>query len=377
MRAMPFSRTRRARALPGLCALAWLLVASSAAAQGRSVDVQRFVPALDAHGFIGISGTRTLEPKRLSLGWFTDVSTSLASVEDASGAESELVQSRVGSSVSAELGLSRSLSTSFALPMVLYQEGELPLGMAGELPKTALADPWISARLRVYGETGDDPMLPKDGPGLAIESRLFLPLGQEDAFAGEPVPRVDINALFDFQLLGAGFGATVGYRERFESQTFYDVKLDRELTFGAALKLPLPSLHPLSALLEVRGATDFRSEASTAIEGDLGLRASFGELVITAAAGAGFNGALGEPGVRGVLGLHYAPHHADTDRDGIADDDDQCPPLPEDLDGFEDDDGCPDPDNDNDLIPDVDDLCPLDEALEGQDDDEDGCTDSV
>jgi len=37
---------------------------------------------------------------------------------------------------------------------------------------------------------------------------------------------------------------------------------------------------------------------------------------------------------------------------------DQCPDDPEDKDGFEDEDGCPDFDNDQDGIPDVEDKCP-------------------
>jgi hypothetical protein len=49
--------------------------------------------------------------------------------------------------------------------------------------------------------------------------------------------------------------------------------------------------------------------------------------------------------------------------------------LPEDHDGFEDEDGCADDDNDGDLIVDEDDQCPLVPAEAGQDDDEDGCTD--
>src|SRR5207248_567506 len=48
----------------------------------------------------------------------------------------------------------------------------------------------------------------------------------------------------------------------------------------------------------------------------------------------------------------------DTDGDGITDDKDKCPTEPEDKDGFQDDDGCPDPDNDNDGIPDNFDTCP-------------------
>jgi len=48
----------------------------------------------------------------------------------------------------------------------------------------------------------------------------------------------------------------------------------------------------------------------------------------------------------------------DNDKDGIADKIDACPNDPEDKDNFEDDDGCPDPDNDKDGIPDADDKCP-------------------
>jgi OOP family OmpA-OmpF porin len=48
----------------------------------------------------------------------------------------------------------------------------------------------------------------------------------------------------------------------------------------------------------------------------------------------------------------------DTDGDGIPDDIDRCPLDPEDLDGFQDEDGCPDPDNDGDGIVDKLDACP-------------------
>jgi outer membrane protein OmpA-like peptidoglycan-associated protein len=48
----------------------------------------------------------------------------------------------------------------------------------------------------------------------------------------------------------------------------------------------------------------------------------------------------------------------DTDGDGVPDDIDRCPLDPEDKDGFQDEDGCPDPDNDNDGIVDAMDACP-------------------
>jgi hypothetical protein len=48
----------------------------------------------------------------------------------------------------------------------------------------------------------------------------------------------------------------------------------------------------------------------------------------------------------------------DRDGDGIADDNDKCPDVPEDYDGFQDEDGCPEPDNDGDGTLDQDDACP-------------------
>ena len=65
----------------------------------------------------------------------------------------------------------------------------------------------------------------------------------------------------------------------------------------------------------------------------------------------------------------------DNDGDGLLDPDDECPNQPEDKDGFEDTDGCPDPDNDGDGVPDEKDQCPAEpEVLNGVDDD-DGCPD--
>lgn len=69
------------------------------------------------------------------------------------------------------------------------------------------------------------------------------------------------------------------------------------------------------------------------------------------------------------------PTTQDRDGDGIPDDADKCPNDPEDKDGFEDQDGCPDPDNDGDGIPDVKDACPNEpETVNGIKDD-DGCPD--
>jgi len=76
-----------------------------------------------------------------------------------------------------------------------------------------------------------------------------------------------------------------------------------------------------------------------------------------------------------VGGTWYFGGSSDRDGDGIENDADACPDAPEDFDGFQDQDGCPEDDNDGDGVLDVDDLCPEDaEDLDGYRDD-DGCPD--
>ena len=65
----------------------------------------------------------------------------------------------------------------------------------------------------------------------------------------------------------------------------------------------------------------------------------------------------------------------DSDGDGIFSDVDKCPDQPEDKDAFEDEDGCPDPDNDKDGILDTVDQCPQEPENINKVKDEDGCPD--
>jgi OmpA-OmpF porin, OOP family len=98
----------------------------------------------------------------------------------------------------------------------------------------------------------------------------------------------------------------------------------------------------------------------------------------------------GSPDARIFLAFIFEPSIGDRDGDGIKDDVDKCPDDPEDFDDFEDEDGCPDPDNDRDGICDpwVDqkgemgkypchgiDKCPNEPEDKDGVEDEDGCPD--
>ena len=91
-------------------------------------------------------------------------------------------------------------------------------------------------------------------------------------------------------------------------------------------------------------------------------------------------GGVGAPDFRVFAGVTVAPsfdpNARDTDNDGIADGTDKCAKDAEDMDGFEDEDGCPELDNDADGREDGVDKCPNDPEDDDGFMDNDGCPDN-
>ena len=63
--------------------------------------------------------------------------------------------------------------------------------------------------------------------------------------------------------------------------------------------------------------------------------------------------------LHGQRWLSRSDANADSDGDGVPDAKDQCTNTREDIDGYMDDDGCPDLDNDGDGLMDYEDQCPV------------------
>ncbi len=92
------------------------------------------------------------------------------------------------------------------------------------------------------------------------------------------------------------------------------------------------------------------SEASSPLEGLVGANIRSGRsrgFTIRPAVGYGLRDAVGTPRVRGLLSFGWDPLSPvtpkDRDKDGIVDSADACPSVPEDVDAYEDSDGCADP----------------------------------
>lgn len=377
-----------ARASACVC-LIFGLYALAGPGPARAQDVQRFHPALSDQGFLGIDGTRTPGSLRGSMHLWSDLSLGAVELRSPSGNVTP-VQERLMLHLGAELGLGGRGALAIRVPLVAYQDGAYQTGNS-----FALTDPQLWARYRLVGTSSDDENEPQDGPGLALQGGVALPLGRREnvaasdvvlpspvagrPFASDGYPRTELSLLGDFHLLGAGAAAYIGYRHHFwkkDSVAASATGVQDELTFGAALKLPIPALPLLAGVVELRGVTGLKSAADTALELGVGARVRFGAWLFTLGAGIGLTRGVGAPDARIMSGLYFVPPRADSDHDGVDDSDDQCAFLAEDRDGTQDEDGCPDPDNDNDLVPDLDDECPNEPAEEGRDEDEDGCTDA-
>jgi outer membrane protein OmpA-like peptidoglycan-associated protein len=217
------------------------------------------------------------------------------------------------------------------------------------------------------------------GTGVAVVPQITAPTGtpglfvSDDGFtggltgaAGGTLAGLGWNANLGFEVApqgtvgdvtqGVNVNGGVGAHYRFNDMILAGAEIDAIATLAGGLgpynKNPVEG-HVYATLLQKTG-----------------LRA-------TVAAGTGIVAGVGAPDWRVVVGLAWGDpgQPPDLDGDGVADVDDRCPDQPEDLDGFEDYDGCPDADNDQDGILDPEDGCPNDPEDFDDWKDVDGCPD--
>jgi hypothetical protein len=243
--------------------------------------------------------------------------------------------------------------------------------------------------------------------GLALEGRVTLPLEQELSVgsAGEShfltgggaadseiilLTTLDLTERFPLRLhanVGWAFNAESRGR-RFHPDYYPPLAENEDTTHNDALILRAALEFPgrnVDLFLEYEGDVSQKTDAIASKENahsvTPGLRVRLGDYTATAGFSVGISGNDGSTEVfdphvafpdwelRLSLGYSWPATAADTDGDGIPDFRDDCRMRAEDPDGYEDDDGCPDPDNDGDSIPDSQDAAPnLAEDLDGFED---------
>jgi OOP family OmpA-OmpF porin len=346
-----------------------------------SLNVRNFRPSTDPKAILYLEPVVTPGPAEWNVGAWISYAHRLVVLEDGEGREVSVpVRHQLSLDYTANIGLGERLAFGLALPTVLYQDGDdLPASTgASRLPTTALGDPSLVAKAALMppGELG--------GFGLAALAEVTLPIGNQESYVGEASATGGLRLLGELGLVAFTLRATVGVHVRGSEQQFAGDTFGPDLPWGVGLTM-LPQAFGLDKngrwiwTLETRGAVSLSDEFASAEQSPatigLGARYGIGEGALVLGVEGPLNSAVGVPLVRGIVGLSWAPRFYDADNDGFEDEDDDCPELAEDRDGFEDTDGCPDFDNDGDGVGDEEDRCP--HELEDSDGhlDDDGCPD--
>ena len=417
---------------------ALLGVASPARAQLKTgpIDLQIFRPAADSKGYFTLNGAQVLAPLDVSFGLITTIAwkpLQLKGVanDDHSISSAVTVNNLITTTLQGAIGIVQGdhlgLQIGLQLPIVV---------LSGDATPTDIRDPNVINDDRQYqmgpqgiGDLVIQPKIRFINPsrkkiGVSLLPSMVLPTGDKNSFMGENQfifqPSVVVDANWGrYGLLRTAIN--VGARIRTKgASTFIDNTdyFPRSTTtnWNAAATPPSGTNVPtntgqgikvgneiLAGLGAAWGLVPFRFDLVGEVYGFWGLNSKQihpdnsesamkpgGEAVVGIKlylasnsffeAGGGYQimpSSYGAAKGRLFLGFIFEPGIGDRDGDGIKDDVDKCPDDPEDYDGFEDEDGCPDPDNDKDGIPDELDSCPNDPETYNGYKDEDGCPDGV
>ena len=380
-----------------LTSLVIALVPVGASAQDKGFYPEHFEP-LPSQGLnlLNLGASRVLGSLEPSAGLFfqyLDDPLQLVSDNAAQHVVSRLITHQLKADLWIAMGFANVIDVGVVLPLVLNQAGQdlaifsrpgqtvdaVAMGDVRIVPKLELVDPEAAS-----------------GFGLAVLFTLSLPTGSEAGFSSDGAVRFEPRVVFDWTDGASGFSVVgnLGYHFR-PKTTFNNLVVDDAVTWGAGVRVPTP-LDALTVLGTVFGSVPLsqdidpatgsaRSDGrATPVELDAGLELTLGDFVAQGGVGVGLTQGFGAPDFRLFLSAGYVPRCIDNDHDGICNGEDACKNEPEDFDGFQDGDGCPDPDNDQDGVPDVSDgvvdksgFGACRDAPEDQDgyQDEDGCPD--
>jgi OOP family OmpA-OmpF porin len=358
------------------------------AQNGDGMDTHLFRPAMDSKGLFVTNGSEILGKNEISFGLVLDYGNTLLRVQNLGQGGAELIKNSFQGTFQFNYGIGNILAVGVDIPVSLMAGDAqvqpngnpvLPGGQWGtnQLDAQNLGFLAAHAKLRllrvekglgvaVAVQAGGSPTdAPKDAaadPGFWYWPQLIV----ERHFGRTGQVKIDLNG---------------GYRGHTGSGTVLDLRNGvyndgNLITYGGGIAVRV--LDPLDLVAETYGtyltSTGSGSDVRMSNEAVGGIKL-FVERnsYLMLGGGAGYTKGFEAADIRGFIGFIWEPSIGDRDGDGIKDDVDKCPDEPEDFDGFEDADGCPDPDNDHDGIPDVDDRCINEPEDRDGDQDADGC----
>lgn len=361
-------------------ATSFAIGAISSSVQAQRLGGQRFSPAGSEDGIFDTEGAdrrRVLWPY---VALHTHYAWNPVVIVDADGQQlAAPVEHLLAADLVASIAVWEGLELGLSLPVTLFSDGTPYAGAAA--PGTALGDfsLRVAYRFRLAEHTA-----------LAFHVPVLFPTSPDDnllAYGWAARPTVAfMQRVGPVEIL---LNAFVLVREN--PVVLLDYRGGHETGAKLGLRIDLTGRWQTALLAEAGFSTAFEGffdAATTPAEARMGLEHWFDQnWRLSFFAGSGIGPGVGAPDFRGGVALAFGnnvPHRpvpseteGDRDGDGIPDERDRCPNRPEDLDGFQDSDGCPDPDNDGDGILDHEDQCPNEPEVRDGITDGDGCPDRI
>ncbi len=362
----------------------WLAVALAFAQVGAAnaqttatgnVPVQQFAPAPGGDtNYVTVQGSSVLPHLMPSFGLYLNYAYEpLILTRLSTGEEVKLLEHQLQADLLAALGLFDFAELGVAMPLTLWQSA----GDNGDTLGVRDLDGFVAGDLRLYPKFR---LIDNEGQGfgLAALALVTLPTGSQANYQGNASVTAEPRVVGEYAFNERGrIAGSVGVLLR-EDQELFNIQVGHELTWGASFAYRFAEV-PAALIGEVygkRGLSDADSEETPAELSVAGRWWPVPLHALTLGVSRGLTEGYGSPAFRAYVAYQFTPETVrDSDGDGILDDVDACPNEPEDKDGFQDDDGCPDLDNDGDGIPDTSDKCPNEAEDKDGFQDDDGCPD--
>ena len=302
----------------------------------------------------------------------------------------------------------RRFQAGLAIPVYIWQTGLIP----EEQYNRVTGDRWLEetndSRYNAYGVIGDIRIHLKgriwgkeNKDGFVVSAALIptLPIskwtGQGKGYTGSESFTVTPKGLVSFRKGPFRAMANLGFKVR-KAADYYSATYGHAITYsgGAGYLLKIkPEIFEIEFFGELYGeknviSGNFMDMESAPLLFDGGAKFAIKkDFQVVAAVGGGIISGVGVPQIQGMLGFTWSAStkrdpnaffvvsEDDLDGDGVENEADECPEKPEDLDGFQDEDGCPDDDNDNDGVLDGYDSCMNEPEDKDNFRDDDGCPD--
>ncbi|RKG83410.1 cell envelope biogenesis protein OmpA [Corallococcus exercitus] len=340
---------------------------AQATAVSQAIDVQQYKPGPGVADVLAVHGAKV----QRHLGWNVGLSVNYADKPlNFFDPRSEtyvtaLVKSQVGVDLMGAVGLFDRFEIGVVLPITIQSSENSPAvdsSFANGVSGGGIGDLRLIPKAR---------LLDGDNYGLSVVVPVSLPTGGASDFLGgsgvSVNPRVVAEYGRRFRVL-----ANVGVDIR-KAEQLRNLNVGSALAYGVGAEAPLGDL-PLAVQASLVGALGFKQQdaeerplellAALKYRGLTGLSAQVG-------AGPGLTHGYGTPTFRVLASVGYStPERAPAQPRPV------CPEGPEDFDGFQDQDGCADPDNDGDGIVDTADKCPNEPETVNDFEDADGCPDT-